>query len=242
VNLDRARCEELLFDCGHGILATRHPLRGVDAVPVCFVIDGDSLAVPVDRVKPKVSTDLERVRNLDRDARGVLLCDHWDPDDWSRLWWVRASLTLVVVDGARRDGFEASLRRKYPGTGAGTLPTCWGSGSRGSPAGPPGRWTADRLHRRTDQRAATGSGGIRTDRIPRGDRRAPRRGREVPSEGGGIRDERREVPRGGSGERRDDVRMGCASGMPDPGRPDPAPASVPDGSSRAARRRSAPGV
>jgi hypothetical protein len=114
VNLDRARCEELLFDCGHGILATRHPLRGVDAVPVCFVIDGDSLAVPVDRVKPKVSTDLERVRNLDRDARGVLLCDHWDPDDWSRLWWVRASLTLVVVDGARRDGFEASLRRKYP--------------------------------------------------------------------------------------------------------------------------------
>jgi hypothetical protein len=94
-------------------LATVHPRRGVDAVPACFVVGGDVLAVPVDTVKEKVSTDLQRVKNLDADPRASLVCDHWDADDWSRLWWVRATLERVNVGSESRTVLEGDLRRKY---------------------------------------------------------------------------------------------------------------------------------
>lgn len=53
---------------------------------------------PVDRVKPKASTHLQRERNLAADPRATLLVEHWDRDDWSRLWWVRAEL-VAEPDG-----------------------------------------------------------------------------------------------------------------------------------------------
>src|SRR6478609_1066882 len=77
----------------HGVLCTVHAERGVDAVPVVYAVDGDGyVGVPVDRVKPKASSRLQRERNLEADPRATLLVDHWDRDDWSRLWWVRAEL------------------------------------------------------------------------------------------------------------------------------------------------------
>jgi PPOX class probable F420-dependent enzyme len=100
----------------HGILCTVHAARGVDAVPVVFAVDsGDLLGVPVDRVKPKSAGRLQRERNLDADPRATLLVEHWDADDWSRLWWVRAELHCiadapadVVADLAAR------LAARYP--------------------------------------------------------------------------------------------------------------------------------
>jgi PPOX class probable F420-dependent enzyme len=77
----------------HGVLSTLHAERGVDAVPVVYVVDDDGfVGIPVDRVKPKASSRLQRERNLEADPRATLLVDHWDRDDWSRLWWVRAEL------------------------------------------------------------------------------------------------------------------------------------------------------
>lgn len=77
----------------HGVLCTVHPERGVDAVPCVYAVDQDAwLAVPVDTVKPKASTRLQRERNLEADPRAALLVEYWDRDDWSRLWWVRAEL------------------------------------------------------------------------------------------------------------------------------------------------------
>ena len=77
----------------HGILCTVHAERGVDAVPVTYVVDDDGyVGVPVDRVKPKASSRLQRERNLEADPRATLLVEHWDRGDWSRLWWVRAEL------------------------------------------------------------------------------------------------------------------------------------------------------
>ena len=96
------------------MLATLHPWRGVDAVPACFAVAGSRLAVPVDRVKPKESTDLTRTRNLDADPRAVLLCDRWDHVDWSKLWWVRAWLERVTADPQERSSFESQLRERYP--------------------------------------------------------------------------------------------------------------------------------
>ena len=76
----------------HGVLVTLHPARGVDAVPVVYAVDDDHLAVPIDRVKAKTSQRLQRERNLEADPRATLLIEHWDRNDWSQLWWVRAEL------------------------------------------------------------------------------------------------------------------------------------------------------
>lgn len=100
----------------HGVLCTSHADRGIDAVPVVFALsDDDHLGVPVDLVKPKTTTRLQRERNLEADPSATLLIDHWDRDDWSQLWWVRAHLRWVahpdatsVVDLTRR------LVHRYP--------------------------------------------------------------------------------------------------------------------------------
>lgn len=79
----------------HGVLATIHPDRGPDPVPVVYAVSGDVVGIAVDTVKPKSSTRLRRERNLEADPRASLLVEHWDRDDWSRLWWVRAHLTHI---------------------------------------------------------------------------------------------------------------------------------------------------
>ncbi len=96
----------------HGVLSTVHPERGVDAVPVAYAIDGVHLGIPVDLVKPKASTRLQRERNLEADPRATLLIEQWHADDWSRLWWVRAELRHVDHAGAA-DTLAAALAAKY---------------------------------------------------------------------------------------------------------------------------------
>jgi len=114
VRLSRQRCEARLEQSEHGVLGTVHVVRGVDAVPVCFVIDAGTVAVPVDTVKPKASNQLQRMTNLEADARAVLLCDHWDREDWTRLWWVRAALERVEAGATISDRLEQRLGQKYP--------------------------------------------------------------------------------------------------------------------------------
>ena len=99
----------------HGILCTVHASRGVDAVPVVFALDDDVVGVPVDRVKPKASARLQRERNLEEDPRATLVVEHWDRDDWSRLWWVRAELRWVAEPpSARVEDLAGRLAARYP--------------------------------------------------------------------------------------------------------------------------------
>jgi hypothetical protein len=56
---------------------------------------GTFVGLPIDRVKPKTTTRLRREDNLLADPRAALLVEHWDAEDWSRLWWVRADLQYV---------------------------------------------------------------------------------------------------------------------------------------------------
>lgn len=80
----------------HGVLCTLHPQRGPDPQPVVYAVSDDGhVGVPIDRVKPKTSSRLQRERNLAADPRGSLLIERWDADDWSQLWWVRAELEHV---------------------------------------------------------------------------------------------------------------------------------------------------
>jgi hypothetical protein len=95
----------------HGILCTTNAAGGIDAVPTCLAVVGARIATPIDTVKPKETAELGRRANLERDPGGTLLCENWDPDDWSRLWWVRARLVLLSVPDV--DEYEAALRAKY---------------------------------------------------------------------------------------------------------------------------------
>ena len=72
----------------HGVLCTLHPVRGPEAQPVVYAMSDDGhVGIPIDRVKPKNSSRLQREDNLAADPRGSLLVEWWETEDWSRLWW-----------------------------------------------------------------------------------------------------------------------------------------------------------
>lgn len=98
----------------HGVLCTVHSERGVDAVPVVYVLDEDGyIGVPIDTVKPKASSRLQREANLLADPRASLLVEHWDRHDWSKLWWVRAELRMSSGDQVREDSLAEALAQRF---------------------------------------------------------------------------------------------------------------------------------
>lgn len=100
----------------HGVLCTLHPERGPDPVPVVYAVSEDGyVGVPIDSVKPKTTSRLKREDNLEADPRASLLVERWDPDDWSRLWWVRANLRhLRDPAPSLTDDLAARLARTVP--------------------------------------------------------------------------------------------------------------------------------
>lgn len=100
----------------HGVLCTVHSERGPDPVPAVYALDDDGfVGVPIDRVKPKSSSRLQRERNMEADPRASLLVEHWDHADWARLWWVRANLRREDDPSrARVDDLAARLARTVP--------------------------------------------------------------------------------------------------------------------------------
>jgi hypothetical protein len=116
VRLTTAECWAHLEAVDHGVLCTTNAAASIDAVPTCLAVVGARICTPIETVKPKTTTDLGRLANLDRDANATLLCEHWDAADWSRLWWVRARLVRlpVPVPVPDVDEYEAALRTKYP--------------------------------------------------------------------------------------------------------------------------------
>jgi hypothetical protein len=85
-------------------------------VPVCYAVVSERIITPVDRIKPKTTTDLGRLRNLDRNGTATLLCDEWNGSDWSQLWWVRARLarrTNSADPEGSLSAYAGALREKY---------------------------------------------------------------------------------------------------------------------------------
>lgn len=92
MRLSEDQALQLLRANSHGFMATQHPERGIDVGPTVYAVVGDQLGSPIDLVKPKSSTRLQRERNLEHEPRATLAIERWDRDDWSKLWWVRARL------------------------------------------------------------------------------------------------------------------------------------------------------
>ena len=90
---------------------------GADAlphvVPVCFALLGDIAYTAVDH-KPKRSTRLRRIANVQATGHACLLVDHYG-DDWSTLWWVRLDGRGRVLDDPHEQAQAlVALRTKYP--------------------------------------------------------------------------------------------------------------------------------
>jgi PPOX class probable F420-dependent enzyme len=81
----------------------------VRLVPICFALDGERVVSVVDH-KPKTTTSLARLADIERTGRATLLVDHYDDVDWSALWWVRASGPATVHAPTDPDGDTARLR------------------------------------------------------------------------------------------------------------------------------------
>lgn len=100
-----------------GRMATVTPKHQPHVVPFVFaLVERASARVAywaVDR-KPKRSTDLKRIRNLEENPAVEFVVDGYD-EDWERLWWVRCSgkARVVISDTERRSALQA-LEDKYP--------------------------------------------------------------------------------------------------------------------------------
>jgi PPOX class probable F420-dependent enzyme len=96
-------------------LATADAAGRPHLVPIAFVVDGDVVYSAVDG-KPKRTRALRRLANVRENPAVALLADHWDEDDWSALWWVRAEgrgRVLGAEDPEARRAVEL-LRERYP--------------------------------------------------------------------------------------------------------------------------------
>jgi len=113
VRLDRDDACQRLTRSRVARLATVTDDGAPHAVPICFVVDGDTVYSAVDD-KPKTSTALKRLANVAANARASVLADRYD-EDWSQLWWVRADGRARIVDaGSERERAIDQLRAKYP--------------------------------------------------------------------------------------------------------------------------------
>src|SRR5438105_11805809 len=88
-------------------------------IPVCYVLDGDSIYSPVDE-KPKsiAARHLKRVRNIEVNPHVSLVIDDY-AEDWSKLVYVLISgLAEVIEPNAQQAGEHGQattlLREEYP--------------------------------------------------------------------------------------------------------------------------------
>lgn len=109
---------ELLHGARVARLATVRPDGHPHVVPVTFAASGqDAIVTAVDH-KPKTSTRLQRLRNIEAHPAVSLLVDHYE-DDWAALWWIRVDATARIVrEEPQRTALTAALVTKYAAYGA----------------------------------------------------------------------------------------------------------------------------
>lgn len=86
--MDATACLALAMGCPIARLATTRSDGRADLVPVVVALIGDAVVFAVDH-KPKTTTRLQRLVNIEANPEVTLLFDHYE-DDWTQLWWVRA--------------------------------------------------------------------------------------------------------------------------------------------------------
>ena len=96
------------------MLGTVKPDGDPHLVPCCFVFaeEPDRIYSAIDG-KPKSTTALQRLANIEANPTGSLLIDHFD-EDWSALWWVRVDgPARVIAAGPEHTAAIDLLTEKY---------------------------------------------------------------------------------------------------------------------------------
>ncbi len=87
---------DLLAEARIGHLATVGADGDPHVVPVCFVLEGETVYWAVDH-KPKASRRLRRLANLRARPVAELVVDHY-AEDWAELWWVRVHADAAILE------------------------------------------------------------------------------------------------------------------------------------------------
>lgn len=88
--LSAAECRARFTAARRAVLATVSPAGVPHLVPITFaLLPGDVIVTAVDG-KPKRTTRLSRLADIQAHPAVGFLVDEYDDQDWSRLWWVRA--------------------------------------------------------------------------------------------------------------------------------------------------------
>lgn len=83
-------------------------------IPICFVVDRDTVYFTIDeKPKKKSEVPLKRLSNIRENPFVALVVDRYD-DDWSRLGWVMVQGQADLLDaGDEHDRAQDSLRARY---------------------------------------------------------------------------------------------------------------------------------
>lgn len=110
--VDRTEALTRLGGARSGHLATVRPDGHPHLVVVTFALTEEKVVTAIDH-KPKRTTRLQRLTNVDANPSASFLVDQYT-DDWSRLWWVRIDGPATVHrDGGVRDAAVGALADKY---------------------------------------------------------------------------------------------------------------------------------
>lgn len=96
-------------------LATADGDGAPHVVPVCFVVDDDTVYITIDE-KPKQASGraLKRLRNIAANPQVALVVDRYDDDDWSRLGWVMVRGAADILEtGAEHAAAQALMQARY---------------------------------------------------------------------------------------------------------------------------------
>ena len=83
-----------------------------DAMPIVLARDNDTLFSPIDG-KPKSSSKLARIRNIQANGNTMLLIDHYSRD-WEKLGWFKlVCVSHIVFNPPNVNFYENILMEKY---------------------------------------------------------------------------------------------------------------------------------
>jgi PPOX class probable F420-dependent enzyme len=112
IRVDPELLRRRLAEARVGRLATVDAAGDPHVVPVCFVVDGDTVYWAVDH-KPKATRRLRRIANLEAHPVAELVVDHY-AEDWTGLWWIRVRADAAVLEpGVEADRALDLLAAKY---------------------------------------------------------------------------------------------------------------------------------
>lgn len=111
--LDRASALARFAATPVAALATTRPSGGPHIVPVSFTVEAEHVFIMID-AKPKTTTALQRLANIEANPAVSLLTHHYE-DDWRKLWWVRVDgEATITADPGIVAAPRRLLQQKYP--------------------------------------------------------------------------------------------------------------------------------